>query len=436
MNKRWINTKVEFIWDGSQYVEQSVDGYWYDGEMALCTVTHSEDVLIDLTNDAIGLGVYSTHRENARFHSSESAQGTRVWITNSGISSTQGYGFVVGDGNVDTMIIGAFGTNGSYTTKNLCLDRTGRVGIGTVSPTQLFHVFHGNGSAPTDSNTHAIIESNDHCYLGIYGGDDRDTGIHFGDTAIMGRIQYKNVGNCMTFGTNGSTEAMRIDSSQRVGIGTNDPQYPLDVTSDTAGYANMIARDTRAYDTSSGGLGGGTGGGVAFGGKYSASATTDWAMIRGVKENTTSGNYAGFLQFGTRSQSGWSEKMRITSAGNVGIGDSSPSYKLEVAGTFYASGSSQAFKKNVTDLAIDSSAIYNLNPVSYNYKKDYEDFGYDLAEGKQFGLISEEVAEAVPELAIMKDGEPKNVDYQKLSVLLLAEMQKMNKRIEDLECHI
>jgi hypothetical protein len=107
-----------------------------------------------------------------------------------------------------------------------------------------------------------------------------------------------------------------------------------------------------------------------------------------------------------------------------------------VAGTFYASGSSQAFKKNVTDLAVDSSAIYNLNPVSYNYKKDYENFGYDLAEGKQFGLISEEVAKAVPELAIMKDGEPKNVDYQKLSVLLLAEMQKMNKRVEELECHI
>jgi len=28
------------------------------------------------------------------------------------------------------------------------------------------------------------------------------------------------------------------------------------------------------------------------------------------------------------------------------------------------------------------------------------------------------------------------VDYQKLSVLLLAEMQKMNKRVEELECHI
>ena len=129
-------------------------------------------------------------------------------------------------------------------------------------------------------------------------------------------------------------------------------------------------------------------------------------------------------------------QLVLASDGKVGIGDSSPSYKLEVAGTFYASGSSQAFKKNVTALAVDSSAIYNLNPVSYNYKKDFENFGYDLAEGKQFGLISEEVAEVIPEITIMKDGKAKNVDYQKLSVLLLAEMKKMNKRIEELECHI
>ena len=39
MNRRWINTRVEFIWDGSQYVEQYSEGYWYDGEMALCTST-------------------------------------------------------------------------------------------------------------------------------------------------------------------------------------------------------------------------------------------------------------------------------------------------------------------------------------------------------------------------------------------------------------
>ena len=53
--------------------------------------------------------------------------------------------------------------------------------------------------------------------------------------------------------------------------------------------------------------------------------------------------------------------------------------------------------------------------------------GYDVKEGKQMGLISEEVAETIPELAIMKDGKPKNVDYQKLAVVLLAEVQNLKK---------
>ena len=141
-------------------------------------------------------------------------------------------------------------------------------------------------------------------------------------------------------------------------------------------------------------------------------------------------NADGFLSFRTDV---YSERMRIDKDGNVGIGTESPSYALEVAGSFYSSGSSVDFKKHVTDMAIDSSAIYDLNPVSYEYKKDYENFGYDLAGGKQVGLLSEDVANTVPELAIMKDGKAQNVDYQKLSVLLLAEMKKLNKRLEALE---
>ena len=118
---------------------------------------------------------------------------------------------------------------------------------------------------------------------------------------------------------------------------------------------------------------------------------------------------------------------------NVGIGTTSPGYNLEVAGTFYSAGSSIDYKKHVTDLDVDSSLIHSLRPVSYNYKKEYKDFGYNVKEGKQIGLVSEEVAETIPELAIMKDGRPKNVDYQKLAVVLLAEVQSLKKDIEELK---
>ena len=125
--------------------------------------------------------------------------------------------------------------------------------------------------------------------------------------------------------------------------------------------------------------------------------------------------------------------MTIDDSQNVGIGLTSPAYKLEVNGTFYSAGSSVAYKENIEDLEVDSSLIHSLRAVSYDYKKKYKDFGYNVKDGKQMGLISEEVAETIPELAIMKDGKPKNVDYQKLAVVLLAEVQNLKKEIEEIK---
>tara|TARA_B100000470_G_C19780490_1_gene387478 strand:- start:941 stop:1285 length:345 start_codon:yes stop_codon:yes gene_type:complete len=39
MNKKWINTKVVFEWDGDKYVEKIVEGYYYDGELSLAVET-------------------------------------------------------------------------------------------------------------------------------------------------------------------------------------------------------------------------------------------------------------------------------------------------------------------------------------------------------------------------------------------------------------
>ena len=41
------------------------------------------------------------------------------------------------------------------------------------------------------------------------------------------------------------------------------------------------------------------------------------------------------------------ERVRIDSAGNVGVGTAAPTYKFQVAGTVYASGSSKRYKQNI-----------------------------------------------------------------------------------------
>ena len=60
-----------------------------------------------------------------------------------------------------------------------------------------------------------------------------------------------------------------------------------------------------------------------------------FAGIRGAKENSTSGDFNGYLGLYTTqggSPNTFAERMRISSAGNVGIGTTTPNAKLQVAG--------------------------------------------------------------------------------------------------------
>ena len=132
-----------------------------------------------------------------------------------------------------------------------------------------------------------------------------------------------------------------------------------------------------------------------------------------------------------------SEKMRITCAGNVGINCSAPTYKLHVNGTFYAAGSSQDYKQSICNYNTDSCMFMKLKPVTYQYKEEYCHLGKELKSGTQIGLIAEEVAETYPELAILVNEEEnkvvRNVDYEKLSVILLSEVQKLRREVDDLK---
>ena len=63
--------------------------------------------------------------------------------------------------------------------------------------------------------------------------------------------------------------------------------------------------------------------------------------------------------------------------------------------------------------------------------------GKELKSETQIGLIAEDVAEVMPELAVLVNEEDekvvRNVDYEKLSIVLLAEVQKLRKEVDDLK---
>jgi hypothetical protein len=99
-------------------------------------------------------------------------------------------------------------------TQAMTLDASGRLGIGTTSPSQKLQ-----------------LSGSDSQYVSIISTDSGNAGVLFGDASKVdeGYVIYVNSDNSLRFGANNATERMRIDSSGNVGIGTSSPTSLLDV---------------------------------------------------------------------------------------------------------------------------------------------------------------------------------------------------------------
>ena len=147
-------------------------------------------------------------------------------------------------------------------------------------------------------------------------------GVFAGTAPVAGF--YLPTTNALAF-TTASTERMRIDSSGNVGIGTSSPTSLLHVSSTTANPQIKITDLSIA-----GGRGGSIQGSYSGNGLYLDSlAAAGWVYIG----SSTGGGQATNIRFDTSN----TERMRIDSSGNVGIGLTNPSIRLDVVGASAAS---------------------------------------------------------------------------------------------------
>jgi len=207
---------------------------------------------------------------------------------------------------------------------NISLDSSGNVGIGTASPTGKLDVVATSASSYLNVRSSGIANA-----VQIV----QDTGgtAYFQNTYASGDAIFGTAGNNAIFKT-ASTERMRIDSSGNVGVGTSSPSYNLEVYSSGA----LLAGITRATtSTDAGAI-------FSFSTLNASSAKTSMADIVGASSTTTAGAENGYMSLRTKTSGSMTEKVRIDSSGNVGIGLTSLTEKFEVSGSVNASTASSA----------------------------------------------------------------------------------------------
>lgn len=256
---------------------------------------------------------------------------------------------------------------------------------------------------------------------------DTDTGV------------FRPAANVIAFSA-GGTERMRVNGDGRLLFG---------LTSYTAGTGPFVV-------------------GIGAGGSITAQGTSQaWHQAY----VTDAGTNRKFFRYGN-DQGNWgvqkvtddytSSTTYLSISGTNGVMTSQPTYDNTVtgsavvvtsAGVIGRTSSSIKYKKDVEDLypTIATNAITNLRPVWYRNKTN---LGDDKPTWSQIGLIAEEVHLVEPRLvkyktvSVTQDSlgrptetplavpEPEDVDYARLSVLLLAEVKRQKQVIDNLTSRV
>lgn len=188
-----------------------------------------------------------------------------------------------------------------------------------------------------------------------------------------------------------------FDDGINVGIGTTDPEQPLDVN----GNIQIHARNS----------------------EFAALMLTQMGGDTGYIVH----NLANTLTIGSGSE----DRITINRDGNIGIGTNRPRHPLEMAsgahvtaGGVWTNASSREYKENIEELTLEDAlaALGELAPVRFNYKTDGED--------DYVGFIAEDV----PDLVATKDR--RGLSAMDLVAVLTKVVQAQQKQIEELESRL
>lgn len=293
-----------------------------------------------------------------------------------------------------------------------------RVAIGTSVPVTKLHVaFTGTDGILIDGNDSGDARLSLENGLGTHYLFDDDSDAHALDLESA---------NDLAFNTGGANERMRIDNIGRSAINRN------------------IAGLTQLY----------------------VESDQSWCFI---SNNNNSGATTQYATFGDCNGSGTGTRYGVYGDARVSSGNRYAVYGTAITtgtnswatygnGDFYYTGSFQApsdarLKKDISNMSTVLSKVMLLRPKTYEFDHSLHPY-INLAQGPQFGFLSQDLEEVFPELVednthkFQFGGTPgvdsgeevsvdiKSVDYIKMIPILTKAIQEQQEIIEDLRSRL
>ena len=279
----------------------------------------------------------------------------------------------------------------------------GNVGIGTTAPQVKTHIYTATDiSLAYDEGQYGLWVSQTSTSKSLILGYSNtfNAGII---NAVHSGVAWRNI----LIATNGGN----------VGIGTTAPGAKLQIN-DGTGSAEFL-RLSVAYDTSR----------SARGGIYWHDTANTTGRIYTEYDGTMTS-----MVFGSLYNSGYNSNnlMIIRGNGNVGIGTTSPGYKLDVSGTIRATGDVIAYsdarvKENVETLDGALDKVMKMRGVSYNKIGEQE---------KKVGVIAQEILEVLPEVVSQDETGTYSVAYGNIVSVLIEAIKEQQKQIDELKAKL
>jgi hypothetical protein len=329
------------------------------------------------------------------------------------------------------VLIKQFGTNAAlriedtnFNTNTLTVDSFGSVGIGGASP-------NGPGTQVSISGVVSLTGTSN-----IRGNSTITGNVAASGNIIAGCGLYSI--SAFSGGYNDGIVADYITGRGRISVGSDD---------DLAFYTGGPATTTTVYISSNSNVGIGT------------STPTAKLHVRGgdILVQRTGGN-DGAISFGTTGTSIYgsgstnyialstnnTERVRIDSAGRVGIGTSTPTagFTLDVAGDTRINGNLKAvgdvtayftsdkrLKDNIKPISSALEKIDSLNGVEYDWNTELQ----TAHSGHDVGVIAQEVEQVLPEAVVTRDNGYKAVNYDKVIPLLLQAIKELKIEVQTLK---